>query len=391
MPRISELPQIQTIGLHGNELLPIVDSGVTSRTSVMDIRYEPLSHGSSSLYNLTLLSYQPDGYTSLAGIKLYQNGVEIPPSAIIGLSFVGPIPTILTGSLANLIDGDPNTYIRFQFDTNLFTTQIQVQLDNGQYRVDELAVLAPPVGSGVDVAECPNYIVVETAVGENNLGGSNNFLYAFYDFEDVNSNDWINWTLGEEKILKSPKLLTSYDRLGFRIRSIQNQAFPRYMAPIFEGKDVRRISISAPYIFREGSSQTTINPIPGDDTTKVTIEEVDFEIRSHKKVVTIITESVDINDAFLFGQENHATEMFICNGGATDITLNIAVSTSFSVAPRINPLYAKRTVVNASATNTVTLNLASFTTVIDSAPLVIPPKGSVNFMEYAEGSIVVWK
>ncbi len=390
MPRITELPPLNPNELTGNESIAVVQDGTTVQSKIYRARYSrmlPLTNE----YTIGMRSYEGNGYTSFAEMKFYQNGVEIPSTSIISIEFVGTPPLSLTGSLESVIDGDPETYVRFQYDINRSDTLIKVIFNSADIVVDEIRVTAPSLASGVSMLECPSFLfLISGEIGDN-------MQYSFNTYDNP-SNDWEDaWTPGQTKTVISPELLSNPYVPLMQVSSVTPPSIPQVYAGVQNCDNIifkfPRVAVDVRQRVGSIPGVTGANGLP----VKLGSATMEIEVLAHRENTAVIyangipaDNTLSQSSFYQFDSAYTANTLVFRNNGTSDVTLILVPGNQFT-DDLYSPLHSKKTLINTSPNYNVTLDVSAFATVIGSGNLVVPPLSVVHFMEYADGEIAVWK
>jgi hypothetical protein len=379
MPRISALPQ-DTTTLDGAELTTIVKDDITQKRPLNQVRYSPLSHGSTSTWYVQLISSSVLNITTIAEIELYQRGVKIPVTDIVSIAFAADreAPINTTGDITDLIDDDPATFFSFEIDGGgAFNTTFEITLTSSLYRVDEIRVTFAPIGSGIPVDQAPSFAVVES-YGP----GVNGPYYTFSTY----TWDTPAWTLGEIKALVSDNLFQSLNPITTQFSSFLPDSILG-TNNIFTGNHLRNITFVAPWMVM-GNSNKGLLPL-NLDGDQLAYDDINVELMPQKSRIVNIFASETMDNTWLGTNENYmATKIVFDTGAVAPATLTVISSASVT-NPKHKPVGVQKTIINANATHSLTVDLTGFT-VIGSASLVIAAEGILNILEIADGVIAVW-
>lgn len=385
MPRVSQLPQLPLGALLGGETIPVVQDGQTVKSSIYDIRHSPMFPNTNT-YEIETLSYEENGFTSIAEIKFYQNGVEIPSTNIVDIQFSGTAPLSLTGALGNVIDGNPATYVRFQYDVNTWDTFITVTFNSSNFRVDEVRVTAPDSGSGVNLTEVPAYIVVRAA------GTGANLQYSFADYDDSSSIWETPWAYSEERTVLAPTLLVNAFAPQLQVYSVDTQ----FENSVYvESESCTSVLLRIPNVYAE-VQDTTGNIFGAVDANglpvKLGTSTVEIEALTHRENAALLTAGQILDQAsfYQFNGNYSANTFYLRNLSGADTTITVIPGNQFTNS-KLSPLSSRKTIINTSATYNMTLDVSAFGTVIGSSALTVPPLGIVHFIEYIDDEIAIWQ
>lgn len=389
MPRVTELPTPSyPYGLLlGNETFPVVQEGQTVQGKVYNVRYGLLGHGLSNIYDFELLSYELDGYVTIANLKFFQSGVEIPASAVTSIEFTGTPPLQITnGTLNDVLDSDLTTFIRFQFDTDQWDTRIRVTFNSSQYRIDEIRLAAPTAASAINLEEMPAYASVYAA------GSGSNPQYTFNTFSNPSS-DWDDpWSYELERVATSPLLLSNPYVPQLQFYAVDTRPEDALYENVLNATNV---IFRIPNVVVDSQNMTSNILTAQDNGTPVDlgVAQVDVEIMSHRDntadVLTSINAQLDQNYYFI-GSKYTANTLIVLNNTNADHTLTVVPSSVFTNA-KVSPIKAKKTIINTSATYNLTLDVSQFSTVIGASAAVVPPLSVAHFVEYQTDSIAIWQ
>lgn len=389
MPRVTQLPtSSQPNGtLDGDELFPLVQDGQTVQGKIYNVRYGLLGQGNSGIYDFELLSYEVNGFVSIASLRFFQAGVEIPSSNVVSIEFTGTAPLQITnGTLNDILDGSTSTYLRFQYDVNTFDTRIRVTFNSGNYRIDEIRVAAPTAASAIDLTELPAYAVVLAS------GSGSNPQYTFSTYANP-ANEWEDpWTYELERTAISPVLLSDIHVPQLQLYAVNTVPADELYENV---TNLTNVIFRFPNIDVSAQNLTSqVLPV-GDNGLPVQkgASQVDVEVMSHRSnTTTIFTNLVTQLDQtfYFFDNKYSANTLIVKNNTGADHTINVIPSSAFSNA-KLAPLRATKTLINTSSTYNVTLDVTQFTTVIGSSNLIVAPLSVVHFVEYEAGAIAIWQ
>lgn len=375
MPRITQLPP-QSGFMHGNESLVIVNNDVTEQQKAYKLKYEQLTANTNG-YVLTALS--DIQITTIAEVSFWQNGIQIPTSSILNLFWIDEAPTVTSGTLENLIDGDPNTYITFDVGAVGYAT-IGINFNNGNINVDEVRITAANVASGTPLEQAPSYMTFNASTA---LGG--NSAYYFDNFWGAG-----NIALGETKITTAPTLVTPSTPISVELAALSG---PTGYNTVLSAANLSRLILRSPHMRVVGNNQLTRDVSGGEgDPINLAYAEIGFELQPYKSHIVTIFGTTAIDGSFLFTSDNYISNFFIVNSNSGPATLTLSPTDDPTAI--WNQIGVKRTVFNVHATDSVTLDVTAFgsnVTLVDGVTLVIPPNGSLSYLEYVQGSILVWR
>jgi len=381
MPKIRDLPGLDN-GITGLETVPLVNTNdETVQTSSYRFKYNFLSTNTNVWYVTCYSTDSGNNTTTLAGFEFYEKGQLIPFNQILSIEFDRDPPISSTGDINHLIDGDPDTY--FTFQENFSQIGCFKITFNDNVRIDQVNIVAPSISSGVPIGQLPNSISVDTGAYyvPNNTPE--------YYFQEVGFTDW---TLGETKSFVSPPIVIPFDPLRFIVQSSVVPPVDYFLTDVVDSTGVTTIRMIHPFIRAESYSELMNTSGNSDNPINSSKSDVEFKIDTHKSVTLIANGDFDLSGMFYTNGNNYAITKVVCVPNGTNASIYIYSSNLMYPGRGLDPYQVgvEKTFFNVSETHTVTLVPDGFTTIIDMAPLVIPPKSKVTIMEYAEDALLVY-
>lgn len=354
--KISELPAANL--LNGDAEVPLAQSGTTVKATVNEIVLSG-DYPTTDNIILSFVSISPSGRCTIGDLAFSYKGSPVVPAISSSSWSINVNPT---GTVENMFDNDPATYLQIDNPISVFP-KLSIMLST-PIAIDSITVTSTTDG-GISIDQAPALIAYENP---NAIG------YSF----DNQSSIWLDWaTPGESKTVNSPDFITSRT--------------PLEIVGVFSGSQitssaVTRIDYYNPRAY--GEKQSNPHTLPTGQT--VVGETITIRNEPQRENSDGINVSTTLDDAYYNTRpaSQIATQILV-DTSAGDITLTLSPTANPQPDRGLNRVSIKKTFLNTGANNLI-LDASAFTIVKCLGTPTTGASGMLNILEYEAGSIFIW-